>query len=391
MAEPYNWLSSYQRAENIGNALADSFRTGNLIQVVGKDGRVGVGTKGNLSYIYAKGNKKPYPVFNFYEEGHDDGQRVGMDPIGTSRSYLVQHHQGLSPANRASLLQAHGYDMPLDVTKLAEQETPEYKEEQDLISRARLRMAADAKPLNPLGSTALKVGFYEGPLDWYKRKGFTNTSIKDLQTKLRSAGYEVGDIDGIMGPKTLNAIKQFQKDNNLTVDGLFGNNTKGALDAKLAEITPTRIETPVQALTPPAPVKASDVPVKIAGPAMKKKGGIVKDKEPAQPIKKVGDVTYTQKNDSSFVWNGPNNSAGEIRLYPTSGKEPDVTYRQYDKNTGDRVMVNITDPTIRQKHIGNVQSGGFKVPGLLRRIINRYRGTGELKTGGNVNYQKIFR
>lgn len=46
--------------------------------------------------------------------------------------------------------------------------------------------------------------------------------IIDSQKALKNAGFPVGPIDGKMGPKTKKAIKDFQKTNNLTVDGIVG-------------------------------------------------------------------------------------------------------------------------------------------------------------------------
>lgn len=57
------------------------------------------------------------------------------------------------------------------------------------------------------------------------RKGSKGEMVKYLQSKLLSRLYNVGVIDGIFGNNTLNAIKNFQKDNNLVVDGIVGKNT----------------------------------------------------------------------------------------------------------------------------------------------------------------------
>lgn len=53
--------------------------------------------------------------------------------------------------------------------------------------------------------------------------------IKDLQGKLNSHGYNLV-IDGIVGNNTINAIKDFQIKNNLVVDGIAGINTYKKLD-----------------------------------------------------------------------------------------------------------------------------------------------------------------
>ena len=57
-------------------------------------------------------------------------------------------------------------------------------------------------------------GFFK-PLD----KG---DNVKKLQTWLKKKGYSPGAIDGVYGPKTIEAVKKFQKKYKLAVDGLFG-------------------------------------------------------------------------------------------------------------------------------------------------------------------------
>lgn len=52
--------------------------------------------------------------------------------------------------------------------------------------------------------------------------------IKWLQWMLNRHGYGLG-IDGIYGPKTLEAVKDFQKKHGLIVDGLVGKMTKSEL------------------------------------------------------------------------------------------------------------------------------------------------------------------
>lgn len=63
-------------------------------------------------------------------------------------------------------------------------------------------------------------------------RGMRGNDVKELQTKLQSLGYEVGPIDGIFGPLTEKAVKQFQKDNRIKVDGIVGPQTYDML-AKL--------------------------------------------------------------------------------------------------------------------------------------------------------------
>lgn len=61
------------------------------------------------------------------------------------------------------------------------------------------------------------------------REGGRGAYVTFLQQLLESALYPVGGIDGIFGSRTLSAVEAFQQGNNLTVDGIVGNNTWSAL------------------------------------------------------------------------------------------------------------------------------------------------------------------
>jgi len=60
-----------------------------------------------------------------------------------------------------------------------------------------------------------------------------NATIYSYQVKLIKLGYlKEGQADGLKGPKTTLAIKQFQKDNGLVSDGLIGPITINKLNGK---------------------------------------------------------------------------------------------------------------------------------------------------------------
>jgi peptidoglycan hydrolase-like protein with peptidoglycan-binding domain len=48
---------------------------------------------------------------------------------------------------------------------------------------------------------------------------------KQIQTALKNSGYYQGAVDGKLGKKTRKAVREFQKANNLPVDGRVGKNT----------------------------------------------------------------------------------------------------------------------------------------------------------------------
>ena len=55
------------------------------------------------------------------------------------------------------------------------------------------------------------------------------SEVRQIQEKLKRWGYYDGDVDGIFGSKTLQAVKDFQRVNNLQVDGIVGEKTLAAL------------------------------------------------------------------------------------------------------------------------------------------------------------------
>ncbi len=59
-------------------------------------------------------------------------------------------------------------------------------------------------------------------------------TVKNVQDGLTKLGYDPGPADGIMGKKTANAIKAFQQDVNLPVDGKVSPELMRRIDAKLS-------------------------------------------------------------------------------------------------------------------------------------------------------------
>jgi osmotically inducible lipoprotein OsmB len=46
-----------------------------------------------------------------------------------------------------------------------------------------------------------------------------NTTVVAIQQQLNRLGYDAGTPDGLIGPRTTSAIKQYQRDHNLLIDG----------------------------------------------------------------------------------------------------------------------------------------------------------------------------
>ena len=59
--------------------------------------------------------------------------------------------------------------------------------------------------------------------------GSRGEEVKQIQEKLKRWGYYNGNVDGIFGSQTLEAVKYFQRKNGLTVDGIAGPATLKAM------------------------------------------------------------------------------------------------------------------------------------------------------------------
>lgn len=64
------------------------------------------------------------------------------------------------------------------------------------------------------------------------KMGSTGEGVKWVQFELQRRGYDIGPsgIDGIFGKYTDQAVRQFQKDNGLAVDGIVGAKTRSKLE-----------------------------------------------------------------------------------------------------------------------------------------------------------------
>lgn len=76
------------------------------------------------------------------------------------------------------------------------------------------RSTADA--FNKAGDAI--AGFFDGD-DQPSTPEARSERVREVQLKLHEKGYYDGEIDGIPGPKTRDALREYQRDNNLEVTG----------------------------------------------------------------------------------------------------------------------------------------------------------------------------
>lgn len=78
-------------------------------------------------------------------------------------------------------------------------------------------------------STANKVTSYSNDNLSKSMVNVYNSEVEKLQRDLTSFGYSTNGVDGYFGENTEAAVRKFQQDNHLSVDGIAGQKTKTAL------------------------------------------------------------------------------------------------------------------------------------------------------------------
>ena len=103
----------------------------------------------------------------------------------------------------------------------------------DFLKKLRDRISQRKVAIISIGSVLLLFLLYEMfstnfvlALSKYGSRG---NEVTQIQTKLKRWGYYNGNVDGIYGSQTLEAVKYFQRKNGLAVDGIAGKNTLEAM------------------------------------------------------------------------------------------------------------------------------------------------------------------
>jgi len=133
-----------------------------------------------------------------------------------------------------------------------------------------------------------------GPL---LKTGSTGQAVVQLQSRLQELGYYDGGLDGQFGPATESAVRLFQLQHSLDIDGKVGPATSTVLYSSLAQkyvVTPTPIPTPTNT---PAPVPTRQPGVMANGmPMLVNRDNYLPDSY--EPVELVRMRTYC---DSSIV------------------------------------------------------------------------------------------
>ncbi|HXF26006.1 MAG TPA: peptidoglycan-binding domain-containing protein [Bryobacteraceae bacterium] len=93
----------------------------------------------------------------------------------------------------------------------------------------------------------------------YGQQAPTAERYQQIQQALAEKGYFKGQVNGQWGPDSVDALKRFQTDQNLTVDGKIGSLSLIALGLGPRRNLSAQV-TPAGATTPPKQPEAIDAP-----------------------------------------------------------------------------------------------------------------------------------
>ena len=206
--------------------------------------------------------------------------------------------------------------------------------------------------------------------------GSKGSDVTELQKLLNQNGYTL-DTDGIFGSKTQAAVKDYQQKNNLSVDGIVGKNTWGAL---------TKAQTEASTATPEAVDNSFKYDDYAESDIVKQAQAMLEQ----QMANKPGEYQSTWQDQLNDIINKINNR--EAFSYDLNG---DALYQQYkDQYTTQGKLASMDtmgqaaaltggygssygQAVGHQAYQGYLQGLNDKVPELYQLALNQYNQQGE--------------
>jgi peptidoglycan hydrolase-like protein with peptidoglycan-binding domain len=182
------------------------------------------------------------------------------------------------------------------------------------------------------------------------REGNRGSGVASLQSQLRQAGYDIA-ADGIYGPQTAAAVRDFQAKNGLTVDAIAGSQTIGALrNIQAAPAVPAATVTPAS-----ADAAYASIPDFSYDPR--------KDQALQQDIKATSLAVMEQANERGILYGTP---TGEAITQSTIGLTGNYRQQAYDRYLGQVNMrrQEINDAMTRVQTLGYVDNYTSKILGI---------------------------
>jgi lipid-binding SYLF domain-containing protein/peptidoglycan hydrolase-like protein with peptidoglycan-binding domain len=187
-----------------------------------------------------------------------------------------------------------------------------------------------------------------------KTSGISSSKVRETQTALKNDGFDPGPIDGIMGPMTMTALRNYQSHNKLEVTGTLTPETKNSL---LSGATASREKPAVERAKPSEgathPDKSKDMS-QYPGTTTTPESLGLREKS---SVSSIEDIRHIQQSLSDLGYN-----PGDANGMMTSQTQQAVREFQWFNNLP--VTGVIDDQT---KMAIDAQAGGSSTPGPISR------------------------
>jgi len=149
------------------------------------------------------------------------------------------------------------------------------------------------------------------------RTGASGGQVRDAQQHLRNLGYNVGPVDGKYGPQTSSAVRAFQREAGITVDGILGPETMEAMSQAAPREKPAP-GTAAPGTTPTPTVEGEAPPVEQEDDILRQLG-ILDDPEPERPVEDSPVRSFLESAGGEVDWDP---DTGEVIVRgPDTGEE----------------------------------------------------------------------
>jgi hypothetical protein len=176
-----------------------------------------------------------------------------MDKLTTAAcAFALALAWGLAPA--AAQTTSAGTEQKADqIEKKAEQKADQIEKQADQkadqVRKEGDRAADQARGKNGQGESAgdkldrawdkTKATARDAKDEVTGRDGAASADVREAQVALKEKGFDPGPIDGIMGPRTSAAVREFQDKENLRVTGQLDAETRAKLDGGAPSASPS--------------------------------------------------------------------------------------------------------------------------------------------------------
>lgn len=247
--------------------------------------------------------------------------------------------------------------------------------------------------------------------------GWKGPGVMDVQKALVALGYDVGPtgIDGIRGKNTVAAIKKYQQDRNLKVDGDPGPETVSALNKDIAS-APSKFSSLVKSkpedvkqsarvgnISAPAPVAYDSVTKGKIGEvlnfvASKESRGYYDMMNGGVRKPEILKMTIRQANQFQRNWRRTTGNSSAMGRYQIMGIEPTNNTFAYAKKAGLDLDKDLFSPEnqdkmaiefLREKGLDSWLAGKMEDEDFLHGLSRVWAAIPDPRKGGRSHYDKV--